>query len=456
MSRSASPHRCQQCSATALRWQGRCPACGAWNSLRPASPAAVGSNASVASAQPIGSVPACEGVPVPTGIAEVDTVLGGGLVPGSVTLVGGEPGIGKSTLVLQLSAALARAGLRVLYVAGEESASQVRRRADRLDSLAENLWLLAATDVTTMTASIDEILPEVVVVDSIQAVADPDLGGLPGSVRQVAAVAGQLVTLAKGRGVSVLLVGHVTKDGNLAGPRTLEHLVDSVIAFEGDRHHALRFLRVLKHRFGPTDQLGVFEMTGPGLVGVVDPSALFLADRRPGTPGSAVVPVLEGHRPLVVEVQALTTPAAGGGSRRCGAQGIDSGRMALLLAVLGRRAGVHMADHDVYAMAVGGVRIREPGADLALCLALASARLDRAPPVGWVACGEVGLGGEVRRVARLEHRLTEAARLGFETALVPLDAPVVPGLTLVEVASVAQALEASGLVPAEAQVSGSH
>ncbi|HSL57517.1 MAG TPA: DNA repair protein RadA, partial [Acidimicrobiales bacterium] len=335
---------------------------------------------------------------------------------------------------------IAAGGTRVLYVTGEESVHQVRLRAERLGALDDQLWLVAETELPHVIAHLDEVAPEVVVIDSVQTLADPDLASAPGSVAQVRECAHQLVRLAKGRGLTTVLVGHVTKDGSLAGPRVLEHVVDTVLAVEGDRHHALRLVRATKHRFGSTDELGVFEMGEVGLRGVDDPSELFLADRRPGIAGSVVVPTLEGHRPLLVEMQALVGPGVPGSPRRS-AQGVDGGRLAFLLAVLERRVAVSLAGVDVYALAVGGVRVVEPGADLALALAVASAALDRALPADLVAVGEVGLGGELRQAARTPRRLAEAARLGFGLAVVPASAPEPPaGIEVLRATSLTEAV----------------
>jgi DNA repair protein RadA/Sms len=392
---------------------------------------------------PITQVDSTVSHPRPTGIAELDRVLGGGLVPGSVTLLGGEPGIGKSTLLLQLLAA--QTG-RCLYVSGEESVQQIRLRAERVGAVRADLWLHAETSLPLVLQAIESVGPELVVIDSVQTLADPDLSSTPGSVTQVRECAHRLVQEAKRRGVTVVLVGHVTKDGSLAGPRVLEHVVDTVLSFEGERHHALRLLRAVKHRFGPTDELGLFEMVGDGLQGVPDPSQLFLADRRAGVAGSVVVPTLEGQRPLLVEVQALVVTSPLPQPRRS-AQGFDQGRLALLLAVLERRVGVGFAQADVYASVLGGVRLNDPGADLAICLAAASARLDRPLPTGLVVCGEVGLGGELRQVAQTPRRLAEAARLGFERAIVPASAPNgVTGMRLERVETLHEALRLSGIL----------
>jgi len=395
---------------------------------------------------PLADVDLGEWAAVPTGLSELDRVLGGGLVPGSVTLVGGEPGIGKSTLLLQALSSLADAGQRCLLVTAEESKQQVKLRAERLGTQADGLWLVAETSLPAVLAALDEVKPDVLVVDSIQTVYDPELGSAPGSVAQVRECAHQLVRVAKDRGLTTVLVGHVTKEGTLAGPRVLEHVVDTVLSFEGERHHALRLLRAVKHRFGPTGELGLFEMADDGLRAVPDPSGLFLGDRRAGVPGSVVVPALEGHRPLLVEIQALVAPSGLAVPRRS-AQGLDSGRVSLLIAVLDRRVGLSLAGADVFVSAVGGAKIAEPAADLAVSLALASALTGTALPPDVVACGEVGLGGEVRQVGQTARRLAEAGRLGFRSAVVPASAPdVPPGMEAIKVRSLAEAVARLSLV----------
>jgi DNA repair protein RadA/Sms len=403
--------------------------------------------ATTARAVRLGEVDTDRYAPWPTGIGEVDRVLGGGLVRGSVTLVGGEPGIGKSTLLLQLIGSLGGQGLRCLMLSAEESAEQVRQRAERLGSLNPNVWIVADTSFDALGPALDDVKPDLVVVDSIQAVYDPEVGSVPGSVTQVRGCTYRLVEMAKERGIAVIIVGHVTKEGGLAGPRVLEHLVDTVLTFDGDRHHGLRLLRAVKHRFGPTGELGLFEMGAVGLTGLADPSGLFLADRRVGVSGSCVAPALDGSRPLLVEVQSLVAPGSpnAGGLRRS-AQGLDQGRLYLLTAVLERRAGISFAGQDVHASAAGGVRLTEPAVDLALCLALVSSRLDIPVPIDIVAVGEVGLGGEVRQVSHLQRRLAEAARLGFSRAIVPPGAPDVAGLELIRVGTLIEACEACELV----------
>jgi DNA repair protein RadA/Sms len=462
MAKVRTVHRCTECGTGAPRWAGRCTGCGAWNTLveeiEPvrASPLATAAGGRLARGgvlvadEPVSilEVDAAEWAAQPTGIGELDRVLGGGLVPGSVTLVGGEPGIGKSTLLLQALASLAAAGSKALLVSAEESKQQVRLRAERLGALHPRILLLGETDLANIVAAVERTEPDVLVVDSIQTIFDPTLESAPGSVAQVRECAHHLVQLAKQRAMATLLVGHVTKDGALAGPRVLEHVVDTVLAFEGDRHHALRLLRAAKHRFGSTEELGLFEMTEAGLAGVPDPSGLFLGDRSIHVPGSVVVPAMEGHRPLLVEVQALVAPSNNPMPRRS-AQGLDQGRLALLLAVLERRVGLGFAGADVYASAVGGVRINEPGADLAVALALASALTGVSLKPTLVACGEVGLGGELRQVAHTQRRLAEAARLGFDEAIVPTSAPASPpGMRLRRVSSLAEAIDEAGLVVA--------
>ena len=444
MARARTVYRCSDCGATESKWVGRCASCGTWGSIVEekvrAAPAPTGAGAVPLHLVATGGT-ACRA----TGVAELDRVLGGGLVPGSVTLLGGEPGIGKSTLLLQVLASLAGTGGPCLLVSAEESAPQVRIRATRLGAVPAELLVLAETSLPAILAAIDECRPTVCVIDSIQTVLDPEIGSAPGSVAQVRECAHAFTQVAKQRGIAVVLVGHVTKDGALAGPRVLEHVVDTVLSFEGDRHHALRLLRAVKHRFGATGELGLFEMSDRGMIGVDDPSGLLLGDRRLGVPGSAVVTALEGRRPLVVEVQSLVTPSGTSGPRRS-SQGIDPGRLALLLAVLERRVGVALASAEVFVSAVGGVKLTEPAADLGIALALASAARDVPLPDDLVAFGEIGLGGELRQVPHGARRLAEAARLGFTQAIVPASAPPAPdGLRVVRVSTLAEAIDLLGL-----------
>jgi DNA repair protein RadA/Sms len=453
MARVRTVFRCTDCGAASPKWVGRCPSCEAWNTLveelESARPTA-GDLAGLPPADrpvPITELDESEGSPRPTGVGELDRVLGGGLVPGSVTLLGGEPGIGKSTLLLQALALQAAAGRRCLYVSAEESKQQVRNRAERLGAHVPELWLTSDIALPNIVAAFDTLKPELVVVDSIQTVVDPELGSAPGSVVQVRECAHQLVREAKARDIAIILVGHVTKEGGLAGPRVLEHVVDTVLAFEGERHHALRLLRAVKHRYGSTNELGLFEMGERGMVGLPDPSGLFLADRREGVAGTAVVPTIEGQRPLLVEVQGLVAPSPLAMPRRS-AQGFDQGRLSLLLAVLERRCGLSFAGADVYVSAVGGVRLTEPGSDLGVCLALVSSLTGLPVPADLIACGEVGLGGELRQAAQTPRRLAEAARLGFKRAIVPASSPNgVSGIQVLRAATLAEAVVAADLQP---------
>ncbi len=451
--KSRSIYRCGECGADSPQWTGRCGGCGAWNTMveeraRETAPAFRGPGPPGATASlpmPIAEVDGAGWRPRPVGIGELDRVLGGGLVAGSVTLVGGEPGIGKSTLLLQALSALARSGAKCLLASAEESAQQVRLRAARLGALEPSLFLVAETELPTILGHSAALAPDVLVVDSIQTVHDPELSSAPGSVAQVRECAHRMVRAAKDRGTATILVGHVTKDGALAGPRVLEHVVDTVLSFEGERHHALRLLRAVKHRFGPTSELGLFEMTDDGLVDVPDPGGLFLSDRQAQAPGSVVVPTMEGHRPLLVELQALVAKSPLAMPRRS-AQGLDSGRMAMISAVLEERVGVSLVGADVYALAVGGVRIVEPAADLALALALVSSVTGVALPADMVACGEIGLCGELRQVGQTSRRLAEAARLGFHRAVVPASAPEPPpGIAVLRAATLIEAIAVAGL-----------
>jgi len=452
MAKVRTVFQCPDCGASAPKWVGQCPGCEAWGTLIEQvqdDGRANGANSVLAPTTapvPIGEVDPTEFTPRPTGISELDRVLGGGLVPGSVTLLGGEPGIGKSTVLLQAAAEVAADGRQVLYISGEESPQQIRLRAERLGSMHERLYLASETAMPQVLGAIDAVTPDLVVVDSVQTLINPDLSSAPGSVAQVRDCSHRLVTEAKRRGCAVVLVGHVTKEGSIAGPRVLEHVVDTVLAFEGDRHHALRLLRVVKHRFGSSQELGLFEMTSTGLRGVPDPSGMFLADRRPGVAGSVVVPTMEGVRPMLVELQALAVLSHLPTPRRS-AQGVDGGRLALILAVLEQRAHISTAGVDVYALAVGGVKVVEPGVDLALALAVVSAVTDVPLPADLVACGEVGLGGELRQVAHTPRRLAEAARLGFKRAIVPFSAPAAPaGITTVKVGTLLDAVDRMGML----------
>jgi DNA repair protein RadA/Sms len=440
---------CTDCGYESAKWLGRCTECGAWGSVAQSElPAARGPSGRRAAAAPrsipvpIAQVETAGAAPLPTEITEFDRVLGGGLVAGSVTLVGGEPGMGKSTLIMQALGRLAARGARCLLVCAEESVGQVRMRADRLGALAPELFVVSETSLPAVMAYVASVEPVVLAIDSIQAVHDPDAAGAAGSVTQVREGAQALVRLAKEHDIATLLVGHVTKDGGLAGPRALEHVVDTVLSFEGDRHHALRMLRALKHRFGATDELGLMEMTAAGLLPVDDPSALFLADRRVGATGSVVTAIMEGTRPLCVEVQALVAPTGAPIPRRV-AQAFEGNRLSMLVAVLQQRAGVALGNQDVYASVAGGVRVAEPAADLAVALAIAGARNDAAVASDTIVIGELGLGGEVRQVPQAPRRLSEALRLGFRRAIVPSSTPDVRGMTLARVGDLHEALVAA-------------
>jgi DNA repair protein RadA/Sms len=387
---------------------------------------------------------ACE--PSPTGIDELDRVLSGGFVPGSVTLIGGEPGIGKSTLLLQAAASVALRGSRTLLVAAEESVEQVRRRAERLRALVEDCYIVGTGDLKTALEAVGRLQPALLVVDSIQTISDPTVSSQLGSISQVRECAQALAHYAKATGTATVLVGHVTKDGALAGPRALEHLVDTVLSFEGDRHHSLRHLSATKHRYGTTGEIGLFEMGESGLVGLTDPSSVLIGDRRRGVAGSVVAPVVEGRRPLLVEVQALTNSTRSSSPKRV-VQGILPARLALLLAVLKQSAAVPVGANEVFVSTVGGIRVSEPAADLAVALAIGSAVSGVPISERVVAFGEIGLGGEVRQSPGAPRRLAEAARLGFTRAIVPASTPQPAGtMRLVHVATIAEAISELGLV----------
>jgi DNA repair protein RadA/Sms len=452
VARARSVYACTHCGAQQPRWLGRCPECGAWSTLVEEAAAGAGGGAprdllrvepgpgGGAKPRQLREIEASATPRRATGIPELDRVLGGGLVPGSVVLLGGEPGVGKSTLALQLAAGLQSLG-PFLYVTGEESPEQLRLRAQRLPVVPEQVFVLAETRVEALVEPWRALAPAVVLVDSIQTLATDRVESAPGSVAQVRESAALLASTAKASGAALILIGHVTKEGTLAGPRVLEHMVDVVLGFEGDRGQAFRLLRASKNRFGSTQEVGVFRMTGAGLEGVANPSELFLAQRRTGAPGSCIAPLVEGTRPLLVELQALVAPAGYGTARRT-CIGIDDGRLALLLAVLDRRGGVDLVSCDVYVNVAGGLRVVEPGADLALALAIASSRLEIPLPADVAACGEIGLGGEVRRVARSELRVREAARLGFRRVLVPegTQTRALAGVECIEVREVADAV----------------
>ncbi len=464
--REAGPFFCSECGNESPKWFGRCPHCEAWNTAAEAPTATggrgAGSRRSASSRAGYASGTATGASPVRlreiesgaedrwrTGIGELDRVLGGGLVPGSLVLIGGDPGIGKSTLALEMSAALGAAGRAVLYVSGEESPRQTRMRAERIallgraDNPVENLWVHSEIDLEAIEAEVERLNPALLIVDSIQTLSLATLDAAPGSVSQVRECGLRLLRLAKERGLAVLLIGHVTKEGSVAGPRTLEHMVDAVLYLEGDPHHGYRILSAAKNRFGSTHEIGIFEMRGDGLVEVANPSERLLRERGEPVPGSAVVASIEGSRPLLVELQALVAPTHFANPQRV-AQGVDPKRLAVVIAVLEKRARLSLAGADVFVNVAGGIRLDEPAADLALALALASSFRDRALPPDRVALGEVGLGGELRPVPHLARRLAEASRLGFKSAIVPkrsLEEKAPEGMTLLPCGTLAEAIE---------------
>ena len=442
MAKSAkTTFRCVECGWTALKWVGRCGECQAWGTVEEAgAPAASVAPVPVtAAARPITEIDVEAAHAAPTGLDELDRVLGGGIVPGGVLLMAGEPGVGKSTLLLEVAALCAEAG-PVLYVTGEESTGQVRLRAERLGALSPKLYLAAETTVGAVAAHVDAIAPALLIVDSVQTLSAPDVTGVPGGVTQVREVAGALIRIAKERGIATVLVGHVTKDGSIAGPRMLEHLVDVVLQFEGDRHSQLRMLRAVKNRYGPTDEIGCFELGESGIIGLPDPSGLFLTRRSEPVPGTCVTVTLEGRRPLIAEVQALVAPSPLPQPRRA-TSGLDTARVNMVMAVLERRAGVRLANADVFASTVGGVRLGEPSVDLGLALAVAGSAKDAALPRGMIAVGEVGLAGEVRAVGSVNRRLMEAQRLGFTRAVVPRNSEEpVPGIEAIGVDDLSEAI----------------
>ena len=441
---------CQSCGNQFAKWIGRCPSCQAWNTLVEerviAAPKGASVKRSPREAVPLNAVPADAEERIATGRGEFDRVLGGGIVRGSLVLLGGDPGIGKSSLLMQASASLALRGT-VLYVSGEESAAQIKLRARRFGIDSPNILVLAETDLGTIIETIRRTKPIFTVIDSIQTTASDVIGSAAGGVAQLRECAARLLDVAKGDDVPIFLVGHVTKEGAVAGPRVLEHIVDAVLYLEGERFHAFRILRATKNRFGSTDEVGVFEMGDSGLREVTNPSEVFLEERTKGIAGSVIVPTVEGTRPLLVEVQALVTPTSFGLPRRT-VNGADPQRLAVLLAVLAKRAGIGLGQHDVYVNLVGGLRVREPAADLAVAVALASALRDKAADPRTVFVGELGLGGELRRVQRIAARLKEASRLGFTRAVIPqasLGDVNGSGLDVVAATTLRDALTRSGI-----------
>ncbi|MBV8621441.1 MAG: DNA repair protein RadA [Curvibacter sp.] len=454
MSREKTVYTCTECGGTSAKWLGKCPHCQAWNTLQEslAEPAGGGKNrlsqpsyagyaGQAAAVTPLSAIEATEVARTPSGLEELDRVLGGGVVEGGVVLIGGDPGIGKSTLLLQALDALQRSGLETLYVTGEESGAQVALRSRRLGLDNSQVKVMAEIQLEKILATIEARQPAVAVIDSIQTVYSDQLSSAPGSVAQVRECSAHLTRLAKSTGIAIVLIGHVTKEGALAGPRVLEHMVDTVLYFEGDTHSSHRLVRAIKNRFGAVNEIGVFAMTERGLKGVSNPSAIFLSQHSQPVPGSCVLVTLEGTRPMLVEIQALVD--GGGPSPRRLSVGLERDRLAMLLAVLHRHAGVACMDQDVFVNAVGGVRISEPAADLAVLLAISSSLRGRALPKGFLAFGEVGLAGEIRPAPRGQERLREAAKLGFSVAVIPkANAPKKPieGLTVHAVERVEDAM----------------
>ena len=457
MAKSKSIYVCSQCGYETSRWLGKCPECDSWNTFveevrapEVAAPEkklrrAPGLGAEV---QRIDEIPDAGIARKSCGIGELDRVLGGGVVDGSMILVGGDPGIGKSTLLTQVCANMARSGECVLYVSGEESARQIKLRATRLGADGAGFYVLSENDMTIVEKRMEQVNPSVMVVDSIQTMYRPEVASAPGSVSQVRESASQLMRLAKMSGCSVFLVGHVTKEGSLAGPRVLEHMVDAVLYFEGDRQHQYRLLRAVKNRFGSVNELGMFEMASEGMLEITNASEALLSERAHAASGSVVMCAMEGSRPLLTDVQALVSATAFGNPRRM-ASGVDQGRLALLLAVLEKRAGFRMYDQDVYINIAGGLTLTEPAADLSLCAAIASSYKNK--PIGpdWVVMGEVGLAGEVRAVSQVERRLNECMRLGFDQAIIPkwnLRGLKIPeGMNVKGVDTIMEAIAALGL-----------
>lgn len=426
MAKLKSKFVCQECGYESAKWLGRCPGCGSWNTMveeretsqHKARGISGGDSGKTSPARPITQVVQLEQPRADTGIQELNRVLGGGLVPGSLILVGGDPGIGKSTLLLQASHRLARLGMPILYVSGEESAEQTRLRADRLQALDPNLFVAAETDLNAVETLIDQVKPKLLVIDSIQTVYHPEITSAPGSVAQVRECTGRLMRWAKGRGIAVIIVGHVTKEGAIAGPRMLEHMVDCVLYFEGERHHTYRVLRAVKNRFGSTNEIGLFEMRSMGLTEVENPSEMFLSERPSGVAGSAVAASIEGTRPVLIELQALVAPTSFATPRRMAA-GLDHNRVTMIMAVLEKRLGMFLQNQDAYVNVVGGVRLDEPAVDLAVAVSLASSFRDQITRPKDVFIGEVGLTGEVRGVSRLEQRTAEASNMGFQRVILP-------------------------------------
>ncbi|MFC0469775.1 DNA repair protein RadA [Halalkalibacter kiskunsagensis] len=426
MAKKKTKFVCQECGYESAKWMGKCPGCQSWNTMveefepssKQASRSYVTSASTGSKPQSIMSVKSETEARISTTMMELDRVLGGGIVPGSLVLVGGDPGIGKSTLLLQLSSKLAETKHKVLYISGEESVKQTKLRSERLGVSSTDLFVLAETDVSIIERAIDEVQPTLVIIDSIQTVYQEDITSAPGSVAQVRECTAAFMRVAKTRGIAIFIVGHVTKQGSIAGPKLLEHMVDSVLYFEGERHHTYRILRAVKNRFGSTNEMGIFEMKELGLEEVLNPSEIFLEDRSQGAAGSIVVASMEGTRPVLVEIQALVSPTSFGNPRRM-ATGVDHNRVSLLMAVLEKRVGLLLQNQDAYLNVAGGIRLDEPAIDLAIAICVASSFRNQVTSPTDVAIGEVGLTGEIRRISRIEQRVNEAAKLGFKRAIIP-------------------------------------
>ncbi|MFT4124835.1 MAG: DNA repair protein RadA [Gordonia sp. (in: high G+C Gram-positive bacteria)] len=450
MAKPKSTYRCRECGHQVPKWVGRCPDCRAWGSVDelsalPASSGAAPTVTPSSPARPITEVDAAASSAIPTGIGELDRVLGRGVVPGSVILLAGEPGVGKSTLLLEAVKHWAASGQRALYITGEESAGQVRMRAERTDAVHENIYLAAESDLATILGHVDAVHPTLMIVDSVQTVVAAGADGVTGGVTQIRAVTTALVSLAKNRGIAVILVGHVTKDGAVAGPRSLEHLVDVVLSFEGDRHSSLRMVRGIKNRFGAADEVGCFEQRSDGIHQVTDPSGIFVHHHDSDVTGSATLIAMDGKRALAGEIQALTATSSMATPRRA-VSGLDSPRAAMILAVLQSRMKLEqLAKLEVYLATVGGMRVTEPAADLAMALAVVAAMRETAIPRSTVVVGEVGLTGEVRRVPAVGRRVAEARRLGFRHVLIPAhtDDAIPPGIKVTRVHTLAEATDAA-------------
>lgn len=455
MSKKKTKFCCQTCGYETPKWMGKCPGCNEWNTMveemEIAKPSRrqsfVTSSQTIAGANKPQVITTIESVSEPriyTDYKEMDRVLGGGIVPGSLVLIGGDPGIGKSTLLLQISSQLANANYKVLYISGEESTRQTKLRADRLRILSDNLFVLSETDLAFIEKAIDELNPAFVVIDSIQTVYHPEVQSAPGSVSQVRECTSHFMRIAKTKGIAIFLVGHVTKEGSIAGPRLLEHMVDAVLYFEGERHHTYRILRAVKNRFGSTNEMGIFEMKEEGLREVLNPSEIFLEERSQGASGSIVVASMEGTRPVLVEIQALIAPTSFGNPRRM-ATGIDANRVSLIMAVLEKRVGFLLGAYDAYLKVAGGIKLDEPAIDLGIAVSIASSFRDQPSNPTDVVFGEVGLTGEVRRVSRVEQRVLEAAKLGFKRVIIPennIGGWTVPkGIEVIGVSTVAEALD---------------